>query len=437
MILNKSILGVAAAISAVGVVAAPSVVNAWGDNTVGGRPSYTIEQINDGILGNKIVFNSISNSKIGDEKNFVAASETCIPFIGGLGKDHLCDDVKWYNDTIEVSDGGIYTIRLYVHNNSPLGMGAIAEGVKTTFALPTTVANSHNVVGYIDSSNADITRYWDEVQFVSDQDFYLEYLLGSAKYTNAKGTVALSDDIIINGTAIGYEGLDGKIPGCYEYDGVVTIDVKVNQVLNSKLKQTVRIKGTKEWFDTIDAKVGDEVEYQLEYTNFSDHAVKNVMLRDALPENLEYVAGSTKIYNQEFPNWGKIDSDDIVTTGINIGNYAPKGNAYIRFTAKVVNTSLTGCGAIDQLVNWAGSTTEGQVAKDNTVVRVKEGTCAPAPTPTPTPEPEPEKTCKTNPEMEGCKIPETGASDMIPAALGAGAITTALGYYIASRKKLM
>ena len=95
---------------------------------------------------------------------------------------------------------------------------------------------------------------------------------------------------------------------------------------------------------------------------------------------------------------------------------------------------MTGCGAIDQLVNWASSTVEGEVAKDNTVVRVKEGTCVPT---TPTPQPEPEKTCKTNPEMPQCKVPDTGASDMIPAALGAGAFTTALIYFIASRKKLM
>lgn len=433
MKISTSILGVAGALTAISFAAAPSQVNAWGDNTANGRPSYTIEDINAGKLGDKIVFNSISNSKIGDEKNFVGASERCVTFIGGLGKDQICDDVKWYNNTIEVSNGGVYTVRLYVHNNSPKGMDAIAKGVKTTFAIPTTVAKSHNIVGYIDSSNADITRYWDEVEFKSNEEFYIEYIEGSAKYENAKGIVSLPDSVILEGGAkIGYESLNGEIPGCYEYDGVVTIDVKVVNAQSTKVKQTVRVKGTKDWADTTDAKVGDEIEYNIYFQNNSNVQVNDVMIRDVLPENVEYVKGSTKIYSTVHPNWANIAEDDITTSGINIGSYLPKGDAHIRFTAKVVNKSLSDCGAIDQLVNWASSTVNGQVAKDNTVVRVQAAECAPAPTPTP----KPEKNCKTNPEMEGCKkLPDTGASDILPVALGAGAITTALIYYIASRKK--
>ena len=433
MKISTSILGVAGALTAISFAAAPSQVNAWGDNTANGRPSYTIEDINAGKLGDKIVFNSISNSKIGDEKNFVGASERCVTFIGGLGKDQICDDVKWYNNTIEVSNGGVYTVRLYVHNNSPKGMDAIAKGVKTTFAIPTTVAKSHNIVGYIDSENADITRYWDEVEFKSNEEFYIEYIEGSAKYENAKGIVSLPDSVILEGGAkIGYESLNGEIPGCYEYDGVVTIDVKVVNAQSTKVKQTVRVKGTKDWADTTDAKVGDEIEYNIYFQNNSNVQVNDVMIRDVLPENVEYVKGSTKIYSTVHPNWANIAEDDITTSGINIGSYLPKGDAHIRFTAKVVNKSLSDCGAIDQLVNWASSTVNGQVAKDNTVVRVQAAECAPAPTPTP----KPEKNCKTNPEMEGCKkLPDTGASDILPVALGAGAITTALIYYIASRKK--
>ena len=49
-----------------------SVGGGWGDSD-GGRPSYTIGQIDSGVLGDTITFNSISDGKIGDEKNFVAA----------------------------------------------------------------------------------------------------------------------------------------------------------------------------------------------------------------------------------------------------------------------------------------------------------------------------------------------------------------------------
>ncbi len=415
MKISTSILGVAGALTAISFAAAPSQVNAWGDNTANGRPSYTIEEINAGKLGDKIVFNSISNSKIGDEKNFVAASYNA----NFCEENRVCNAQyvvpEWHADNIKVEDGKVYTIRLYVHNNSPKGMDAIAKGVTTTFSLPTTVAKSHNIVGYIDSSNADITRYWDEVTFTSDKDFYIEYVKGSAKYENAKGVVTLSDNVILEGGAkIGYESLNGEIPGCYEYDGVVTIDVKVVNALSTKVKQQVRVKGTTEWADTTDAKVGDEVEYNIYFQNNSNEQVNNVMIRDVLPSNVEYVKGSTKIYSTIYPNWAKIDSDDITTSGINIGSYKAKGDAHVRFTVKVVNKNLTGCGAIDQLVNWASSTVNGEVAKDNTVVRVKEGTCVEKPTPK--------------------DLPKTGASDILPVALGAGAVTTAAIYFIASRK---
>ena len=47
---------------------------AWGDSD-GGRPSYTLEEINSDILGDKVVLNSISDSVIGNEKNFVGVRE--------------------------------------------------------------------------------------------------------------------------------------------------------------------------------------------------------------------------------------------------------------------------------------------------------------------------------------------------------------------------
>ena len=66
----KSILSVSAAAVVAAATIAPVIVNAWGDSD-NGRPSYTLDQINNGELGDKITFNSISNGKIGDEKNFV------------------------------------------------------------------------------------------------------------------------------------------------------------------------------------------------------------------------------------------------------------------------------------------------------------------------------------------------------------------------------
>lgn len=411
----KSILSVSAAAIVAGVTLTPAAVQAWGDSA-NGRASYTIAEINEGKLGDTITFNSISDGKIGNEKNFVGAK------VAGANVD------TWNADTINVKDGETYTIRLYVHNNSPKGTEAVAEGVRANFSLPTTVAKSQTVIGYLNSSNANPGTYWDEVTLNSDEYFYLEYVDGSAKYTNAKmGTVALPNEVITSGATLGYDSLNGKIPGCYEYDGVVTIDVKVHNSVTAYMSKTVRLKGETEWKEAVEAKIGDEVEYKIVYKNLLANTVENVMIRDVLPTNVEYVPGTTYLYNYYYQNGTLLDSDNLTTTGINIGSYQPKGNAEVWFTGKVVDKTLA-CGS-NQLVNWASSTVNSVVTKDDASVMVtKTGeTC------------ETKTTSSTKPVVDGTPttIVNTGAGAIATGAIGAGSVVTALGYYIASRKKLM
>lgn len=405
----KAILGVAAAAIVSGATLAPVAVMAWGDSA-GGRAVYTLDDVNAGKLGDTITFNSITNGKIGDERNFVGAK--------------LSTDTSnvWKANEISVKDGDVVTIRLYVHNNSPKGEKKIAEGVSANFSLPTTVAKSHTVIGYLNSSNATPNRYWDEVKLTSSEDFYMEYVEGSAKYTNSKmGTVALSNNIINSAVTLGYEKLDGKIPGCYQYDGQVTIQVKIHKSVTAKLAKTVRIKGAKGWNESVEAKIGDEVEFQIEYVNLTSEKVDNVMIRDVLPTNLEYVKDSTVLYNSNYQNGTKVVENTLTTSGINIGSYGVNGNAYVRFTAKVVNKSLA-CGN-NQLVNWASSTVNSKVTKDDASVMVKrdDAKCHEQPTP-PTPPTPP-------------VIPQTGATEVTAIALGAGSVVTVAGYAIASWKK--
>ena len=420
----KAALSAATAVVVLGASMAPVAVYAWGDSA-NGRPSYTLDEINAGKLGDTITFNSISNGKIGDEKNFVGAK------VAGTTV------TTWNADTINVKDGETYTIRLFVHNNSPKGMDAIAKDVKATFSIPTTVSNSQTIIGYLDSSNATPTRYWDEVTLKSNDNFYLEYVEGSAKYNNNKGNFTLANDIVTSGVKLGFTSMNGEIPGCYEYSGVVTIDVKVHTSVAAKLSKQVRIKGTKTWSESVNAKVGDEVEYQIEYVNLLSETVNDVMIRDILPSNVEYVKNSTYLYNSNYQSGVLLKENTLTTSGINIGSYGAKGNAYVRFTGKVVDNSLK-CGS-NQLVNWAnvtvsGKTVKNAVYKDDASVLVSKtgGTCDPTPTPdpdpTPTPDPEPEP---ENPPV----IVNTGAGTIATGAIGAGAVVTTLGYYISSRRK--
>ncbi|MBR3236073.1 DUF11 domain-containing protein [Candidatus Saccharibacteria bacterium] len=422
----KSIAGVAAAAVVAAAALTPVLVVAWGDNTgtQEGRPSYTLDEINAGKLGDKITFNSISNGKIGDEKNFVGAK------VAGATVS------TWNANEIKVKDGETYTIRLFVHNNSPRGMQAIAKGVKATFSIPTNVAKTQTIVGYLDSTNATPTRYFDEVKLVSDENIYLEYVDGSAMYNNNKGDFKLPNEVITSGALVGYESMNGEIPGCFEYSGVVTINVKVHSSVAAKLQKKVRIKGTKEWSESVDAKIGDEVEYQIEYQNLLAEKVNDVMIRDVLPTNVEYVNDSTTLYNASNPDGLHIKENTIATTGINIGNYTAKSNAYVRFTGKVVDKTMD-CGK-NQLVNWAAATVNASsiknaVYKDDASVMVDKTCKNPEPTPV-----NPDKpVTPDNPGETPTTIVNTGAGTIATGAIGAGSMVTTLGYYLASRKKLM
>lgn len=197
----------------------------WGDS-YGGRRDYLIAEIEADALGSRIVFNSISDGaytddngvlhRLGDERNFVCARE------------YGTQDI-WASNGIQVEDGKEYIISLYVHNNSPLGMKAIAKNVKVRFYVPGSAGKYVSVFGYIESPNAEPSKYWDSVYFYSDQSFHIEAISNSGLWeSNGQSSNSiLSNEILSSrGTYVGYNELDGSIPGCYQYSGYASIRVR-------------------------------------------------------------------------------------------------------------------------------------------------------------------------------------------------------------------
>lgn len=196
----------------------------WADSN-GGRKAYTLDQVNHGALDNAIVFNSISDSTIGHEFNFVGAREN-----NGETIDY------WNANEIEAENGKTYTVRLFCHNNSRLPSN-IATGVKVSFTLSDTkyVTNDEQyeaaVHGYIRSSNSNPEWVSDGVKFTSDRPFHLVYIIGTAMFENnaigsmENGGFRLDDSVVGDWVTIGYNKMDGRIPGCYQYSSVTTIKV--------------------------------------------------------------------------------------------------------------------------------------------------------------------------------------------------------------------
>ena len=207
------------------------------DTTWNVRPTYSLQEINEGKLEG-VTFNSIilqdsdyewyKNAHDGqpipegtlrNETNFVGARIS--------GENQGAENV-WEGDSIQVEDGETYIIRLYVHNNNPNGEEGAAENTQVRFYVPQTASKDVTVNGWISASNAtEENGYVDDVAFTSDTAFHLEYQEGSALLENgnyASGAgVTLTDAIINQGdlstdvaeewVKIGYNDLDGIIPG--------------------------------------------------------------------------------------------------------------------------------------------------------------------------------------------------------------------------------
>lgn len=128
----------------------------------------------------------------------------------------------------------------------------------------------------------------------------------------------------------------------------------------------IRLAGTKEWSDTVNAEIGDIVEIQIQYRNIGESKQENVMVRDVMPKSLRYVEGTTKLWTAGAS--GMVLPETIATTGVNIGHFTSNSNAYIRFQAEVVEDGLA-CGH-NTLKNWAQVGVSGVTLQNATAVYV-------------------------------------------------------------------
>ena len=394
----------------------PITALAWGDNFgynpetgKNGRPSYTIEEINNGAIGatpvsdgedyknsdnypGQIIFNTISDSTIGNEKNFVSARQTDL--LEDDRAEGATPDTKWQGNNITVTDGEYYIIRLYVHNNNPNGYEAVAEDTRVKFSIPNGASTVDEetgkyqiqVNGFISSSNAAPSEYWDYINFQGDIPFHLDYVYGSSLLNNNKAQDeaaaggyldnagwTLSDDIVkaasTDGVLIGSDALDGRVPGGYEYANYVTIMVRAVFDYEYTVEQKVRLAGSDgDWEDVVEAKVGDKVEFRIEYKNASNKQQEHVTIKDILPSNLKYVDGTTVLKNASYPEGTTADYNYLVTNGTKIGSYSPGANALVYFTAEVVDENLE-AGA-NTLINWSQAGVGQKTIQDYATVEV-------------------------------------------------------------------
>lgn len=210
--------GVAAVISSVSL---GGVALAWGPTD---RPTYTMAAPAD-----HAVFNSITDSSsVGDERDFVRIVEK-----GTNGT---------YSSKINIEPDKEYDVYIYYHNNASATyndkdhnyVGAATDArVSTSFPLELAANEEGAVSGIITwatlADRDNTQKVWDEAWITATEDMTLQYVAGSAKIYNGGATngKVLSDDLFSGqGTLLGYNDLNGILPGCDEYAGHINYTIQ-------------------------------------------------------------------------------------------------------------------------------------------------------------------------------------------------------------------
>lgn len=395
----------------------PAVTLAWGPTD---RATFTSAHPSD-----HIAFDSITdNADYGDERNFVRIKDAADTSAGN------------WKDTIAVQPGKEYLVQMYVHNNAATSLNLVAQNTRVMANVPNTMGKSVQVDGFITADNATPQQIWDQATFTSSSDFSLAYEAGSAQYYNnifPQG-IALSDNIVTStGALVGYDKMDGKVPGCFQYSGYATFKVKVQtpQTANFTVVKEVSKHNANKWVSSYAAQPGETVDYLIQYKNVGQAQQDNVMVKDTLPTGMSYVNGTTVLGNAQHPA-GLPTSDNLTKDGINIGSYATNGTAWVIFSAKLAdNDNLPVCGP-NTLRNSARIETDfgfKEATADVTVNKTCNNECKPG-------IPVGDTRCETTPPVTPPTLPHTGMGDNIAAFVGLGALIASIGYYIASRRAI-
>lgn len=396
-------------------------VSAWGPE----RATFTMED-----PATYPTFNSITNNPtIGDERDFVR-----------VGEIHA--DVTELTNEVEVIPGKQYLVYIYFHNNASSTYNdsahnhegvAVATRMSSAFSTVLTPAERATISATITANNSNPGSVWDEAYMTTSYDkVLLRYVEGSAKIYNdwgTNGSIMPSSLFTEEGTLLGLNELNGVIPGCEEYHGVVSYVLEASELAGS-VKKEVSTDGTN-FADSVNVTPGSEVSFLLTIKNAGDVALTNATISDAMPSGLELVSGSVQLSANNSGVWDAL-SDNIIGDGYNLGTIGTGNTVYIAYRAKV--SENIDCGNLE-LSNQATLTYDSEVSTGDTdtssaTISVNKEGCTTTTT----------EDCNTNPNLPGCELPteivKTGPLEITMAVIVVLGISGAAFYLIRTRRTL-
>lgn len=277
-------------------------------------------------------FNSIYNDPVmGDERNFVRIRKA--------------NSNEKFTDNVMAEPGEEYEVQIFFHNNADpllnddtgknfaqkirLSVDNIAESISK--------GQSAQITGRISAENTIPTEAWDTAYIQTEQTVSLRYVQGSAKiYNSGKLNNERVDDEALfgkyGGTLIGYNQW-GYLPGGEKYSGNITFRIKIDKA-GFDMNSSVSKEGENDYKLKIDAVPGEILDFKMHIMNTGTTILKDIAVYDLLGEGLEFVPGTTIIYNDTNPG-GVLESDALFKNGFNIGDYQGGTDATITYKVKV------------------------------------------------------------------------------------------------------
>ncbi len=414
----------AVAAIAAAVVAIPATLFAWGPD----RPTFTMAHPAD-----YVTFNSITDNPMhGDERNFVQI------------RDYTANGV--FGEEVSLTAGKEYEVYVFYHNNASSSLNdaahhyaGIATGTFMRAQLPTTVAagaQSH-VNGFVGATNAKPQQVWDEAQMKNNTATALTVtpvphsaVVTSVGAVNGK---TLSDSLYTTtGAPIGFDALDGKLPGCNHYSGYVKFRFKVTAPTQPKPAVTITKTVNGKEHDVVTA--GKQFTYEVTVKNTGNVDLVNAKVSDKAPAGITFVKADK----------GTIANNTWTTTV----TLKPGQSASFKLTA-VAKEYMAGT-AVNKVcvdaseipgVDDACDTASTSMPKpgDVTVCRLSDKTVV-----TISQAEYNANKAKYSTNMKDCEttpapvveLPHTGIADGIMAVLGVGSIVGVAAAFVASRRAL-
>lgn len=163
-------------------------------------------------------FNSIiDNPNHGDERDYVH-----LKFVGENAS-------SWRKD-LHVKSGDNLIIRAYFHNNGAANINLIAEKVLVKTFLHKENSGTRLFI-QLESQNSNPEVIWDSVFLSHNDELTINLKEGSVRlYTNVRPSdgFLISESIASDlGAWIGYDKIDGKIPGCFQFSSILTFKLNI------------------------------------------------------------------------------------------------------------------------------------------------------------------------------------------------------------------